>query len=221
MTWRDELWGTIAADVFPAILAHPFVRGLTDGSLPKEAFRYYVEQDARYLREFGRGLAELGAKAEDDDAFMMFCDHAKNTLVVERALHAGFLSGWGADLSPVEAGPATVLYTGFLRRAVAERPFAEALAAFLPCYWVYLEVGRALVPQGSPDPLYQRWIDTYAGDEFAKVVAEVLTVADASAGELTPAGRERAKALFRRGGELEWQFWDAAWRQQAWPLGLR
>lgn len=218
MKWRDELWQTIGGDIFPAILAHPFVRGLTDGSLPEEAFRFYVEQDALYLREYGRGLAELGARADGDDAFMMFCDHGKNTLVVERALHVGFLSHWGQSTGPVEAQPTTVLYTSFLRRLGAERPYAEALAGYLPCYWIYMGVGRALVAKGSPNPLYQRWIDTYAGDEFGKVVAEVLDVADATEGELTAAGRERAKANFRRAGQLEWMFWDAAWQQYRWPV---
>ena len=216
--WRGVLWGSVAADVFPAILKHPFVRGLTDGSLPEAAFRYYVEQDALYLRDFGRGLAELGAKTEDDEAFMMFCDHGKNALVVERALHAGFLSGWGASDVVVEASPTTMLYTGFLRRAAGEQPFALALAAYLPCYWIYLEVGRALVAKGSPNPLYQRWIDTYAGDAFAAVVAQVLEVADRAGAELTEAGRTQAKALFRRAGQLEWMFWDAAWRRETWPV---
>jgi hypothetical protein len=33
-------------DVYAAILRHPFVTGLTDGSLPREAFRHYIVQDA-------------------------------------------------------------------------------------------------------------------------------------------------------------------------------
>jgi hypothetical protein len=35
-----------------------------------------------------------------------------------------------------------------------------------------------LLDQGSPNPLYQRWIDTYGGEEFADIVRAVLALAD-------------------------------------------
>ena len=62
MTFTDELWRSIGA-IYAAILQHPFVRGLTDGSLPREAFRFYAVQDALYLRDFARSLALAGARA--------------------------------------------------------------------------------------------------------------------------------------------------------------
>ena len=43
--------------MYAKIETHPFLRGLTDGTLPEELFRHYVLQDAHYLRDFGRGLA--------------------------------------------------------------------------------------------------------------------------------------------------------------------
>ena len=69
--------------------------------------------------------------------------------------------------------------------------FAEALGAVLPCYWIYWEVGKALLERGSPDPLYRRWIDTYGGEEFAAVVRAVLELTDRLGPELS---RRRARA---------------------------
>ena len=62
MTFPDELWARTAG-IYAAILDHPFLRGLTDGSLPRDAFAHYVVQDAHYLREYARALAVLSAKA--------------------------------------------------------------------------------------------------------------------------------------------------------------
>jgi hypothetical protein len=62
MAFTKRLWESIG-EVFARILAHPFLTGLTDGTLDEAAFRFYVVQDALYLRDFGRGLAVLGAKA--------------------------------------------------------------------------------------------------------------------------------------------------------------
>ena len=45
----DKLWGEIES-IYKQILEHPFLRGLTDGSLDQESFRFYVVQDALYLR---------------------------------------------------------------------------------------------------------------------------------------------------------------------------
>jgi thiaminase/transcriptional activator TenA len=55
-------------DVFEAIISHPFILGLTDGSLSLDAFREYVIQDALYLGRFSRALAVVGSKAPDDDS---------------------------------------------------------------------------------------------------------------------------------------------------------
>ena len=54
--FTGELWHSIE-DVYARILDHPFPTGLTDGTLPKESFRYYILQDALYLREYARALS--------------------------------------------------------------------------------------------------------------------------------------------------------------------
>ena len=53
---RDTLWADVGS-IYAAILAHPFVTGLTDGSLPGAAFRHYIVQDAHYLRGYAKALA--------------------------------------------------------------------------------------------------------------------------------------------------------------------
>jgi len=53
--FTTTLWRSIEP-IYATILAHPFLRGLTDGGLPREAFRFYAVQDALYLRDFARAL---------------------------------------------------------------------------------------------------------------------------------------------------------------------
>jgi thiaminase/transcriptional activator TenA len=210
----DRLWAEID-DVYAAILAHPFLRGLTDGTLPQEAFRHYVVQDAHYLRDYARALAVCGARAPDEDAVVMFCEHAAGAVEVERALHASFLADWGLGpgaLDDLPAGPTTVAYTSYLLATCHAGSWAEAVGAVLPCYWIYARVGAELLERGSPDPLYQRWIDTYGGDEFAAIVRAVLEVADRLGASLSEARHFRATSRY------EWMFWDAGLRREAWPV---
>jgi thiaminase/transcriptional activator TenA len=219
-TFSNRLFQRIE-HIYRCILGHPFLQGLTDGSLAEEAFRFYAIQDALYLREFSRGLSLLAAKAPLDDTSIMFNDHAKNAIVVERALHGSFFAAWNLsaqDIFNTPMAPNNVLYTSYLLRVAYERPFHEGLGAFLPCYWIYWEVGKALESLGSPVPIYQQWIDTYAGDAFAEVVRQVLALMDSVADTLTETQQERTAEHFVMTSRFEYMFWDMGYQQQAWAV---
>lgn len=207
--------------ILPQILEHPFISGLTDGSLRRDVFAYYVIQDAHYLRDYARALAMVGAKSPDEQTLAMFCAHAQGAIEVERALHEGLFRAMGVTDDEVRSTPVmptTLAYTSYLLRVCHQGSFAEGLAAVLPCYWIYAEVGLALAARSSPDPLYARWIATYGGEEFGNIVANVLAVVDrvgetASTAEQA-AMRDHALATSR----YEWMFWDAGWRRETWPV---
>ncbi|MDQ1744813.1 MAG: hypothetical protein QOE23_3152 [Pseudonocardiales bacterium] len=213
-----------AEPVYAAILEHPFLTGLTEGSLPPDRFGYYVAQDAHYLRGYARALAVVAAKAPTHAAIGMLARHAAGTVDVELALHGTLLPQLGldpAELDRVAVSPTTLSYTSYLLATVHGGSFAEGLAAVLPCYWIYARVGAALLERGSPDSRYQRWIDTYAGEEFAAVVAEVLALADLVGADLSSVEERRASEHFAVTARYEWMFWDAAWRAESWPAFTR
>lgn len=220
MAFSHDLFQRIEG-IYARILSHPFVKGLTDGSLDEGAFQFYAIQDALYLREFSRGLSILAAKAPEAEAAILFNDSAKNAIVVERALHGSFFAQWGLAPEAVLASPMapnTVLYTSYLLRIAYERPFHEGLGAFLPCYWIYWEVGKTLGRQGSPAPIYQQWIDTYGSDTFAATVQRVLALVDRVAEGLTEAQRERMAEHFVMASRFEYMFWDMGYQRQTWPV---
>lgn len=218
--FSDTLFQRIQ-EIYNHILAHPFLTGLIDGTLPEEAFRFYAIQDALYLRDFARGLALLGAKSPTDDMVIMFSDHAKNAVVVERALHESFFAEWNLspqDISATPMAPNNVLYTSYLLRVAYERPFHEGLGTFLPCYWIYWEVGKELERRGSPIPMYQRWIDTYASTEYAGVVQQVIALTDGVAETLSAEDKQRVADHFVMTSRFEYMFWDMGYRQQTWEV---
>jgi thiaminase/transcriptional activator TenA len=98
-------------------------------------------------------------------------------------------------------------------------PFAHGLAAVLPCYWIYWELGKELRKTGSSNQDYQRWIDMYSGEEYGKTVRQVLAMMNAEASRLDGQTRRELKDLFRTSARYEWMFWDMAWREERWrPL---
>ncbi|HEY3981476.1 MAG TPA: thiaminase II [Streptosporangiaceae bacterium] len=218
--FTGELWSGITG-TYDAILAHPFLLGLADGSLPPDSFAFYVVQDALYLRDYARALAEVASHADDAAGAEMFARHAAGAISVERRLHESLLADLGIDPAAVDSAdpaPTTLAYTSYLLATARGGSYAEGVAVVLPCYWIYREVGRELQRRGSPDPRYQRWIDTYGGAEFDADVREVLAVADRLGPGLGAAERARAHRHFRATSRYEWMFWDMGYRQESWPL---
>ena len=142
-----------AADVWEAQHAHPFVRGIGDGTLDEERFRFYIRQDYRYLIDYGRLLALGAARAPRVEDMRRFAALAQSVLETEMTLHVGFAQQWGITAQALEAepaAPATAAYADFLLRTAALGDYAELVAALLPCMWGYAEIGAGSPPQGRP-----------------------------------------------------------------------
>ena len=211
----------IMTPVLERVLDHPFLRGLGDGSLDRAPFRFFIIQDAIYLRDYARALALLGARAPDEPLLLLFTRHAIEALEVERALHDELFGAFGIDPRSAvtsEPAPTCLAYTSYLLRVAHGGSFAEAVGAILPCYWMYGEVGRALLAGGSPHPLYQRWIEAYADPHYGEVVEEVLRAVDHLWPDLGAGERALVAAHVGQTSRYEWCFWDMAWRQERWPV---
>ncbi len=220
MGFTRALWESIDG-IYAAILAHPFVKGLTDGSLPRASFQVYAVQDALYLREFARALSVAAARAPQEDWIIMFNEHAAGALKVERALHESFFREFGLtpqDVSRTPLAPTNLAYTSYLLAVAFAGPFHETVAALLPCYWIYWEVGKELERLGSPDPLYARWIGTYASKEFGALVGAVLEATEATAARREPDELGAMRRHFLTASRYEWMFWEMAYRGESWPV---
>lgn len=217
---RDLLWGC-AEDIYAAVLAHPFLSGLIDGTLPQESFRHYIEQDAHYLRGFARALSVCAAKAPDEDGTVMFAQHAAGAIAAERDLHAALMGEMGsssAEAAAVPVAPTTQAYVSYMLATAHGGSFPEAVAAVLPCYWIYARVGDELLARSSPDPLYARWIEMYGGDEFQGVVEAVLELTDRIGADASESERAAMCRHFTTASRYEWMFWDAGYRRETWPV---
>jgi thiaminase/transcriptional activator TenA len=213
--WQQNL------PLYEKILTMPFNAELAAGTLREDRFRHYIIQDAHYLEGFARALALAAAKAGTADQIVQFAEAAQTAIIVERALHADYFAKFGvtpADFAAARPTPVCDHYVSYLLRIAALDPFPVVLAALLPCFWIYLEVGKNIHARAaSPNP-HQAWIDTYAGEEFANAVQAVITTTDAVATHTSPDTRAAMHAAFTRATQLEWMFWDSAYHLNKWPV---
>jgi thiaminase (transcriptional activator TenA) len=218
MRFTDELRAGIAP-IYESILAHPFLQELTDGSLSRESFVFYMKQDALYLQDFSRALAIAGARSTNADDMQAFYSFASSVIVVERALHEGYFKEFGATLE-VEPAPACFAYTQFLIATASAGSYAEAVAALLPCFWIYRDVGNDIYRRaegGLASNPYARWIETYAGEDFDASVTRAIAITESVAQSASAEDRACMVRAFERSARLEWMFWDSAYRLEAWP----
>lgn len=218
MSFTQSLWQKNTA-LYEQILNLPFNQELAAGTLAPEAFCHYVIQDAHYLLAYGRALAVAAAKAYDADDVMQFSEAAKIAIVVERSLHNDFMTAFNVSKETFESTPLTLAchhYTSFLTATAWSESYPVVLAALLPCFWIYAEVGRAIVSQSVPNNPYQAWIDTYAGEEFHTAVRNVIATVDKVAARCDADTLEKMHAAYTMGAKLEWLFWDSAYHQRQW-----
>jgi thiaminase/transcriptional activator TenA len=218
--FSEEAWqGT--AQLREAIHALPFNTELAAGTLARHRFQFYIVQDAIYLGQFSRALAIAAAEAPDIVTLQTFGQSALGAVAVERALHEQYLHAFGVDpasLSEADPAPDCLAYTSYLIAVAYHEPWEVLVAALLPCFWIYWDVGCAIARTAASDNPYKAWIDTYADARFGEAVQRVIAISDRAADAASGAIRTQMLAAFRRACQYEWLFWDGAYQRRGWPL---
>jgi thiaminase (transcriptional activator TenA) len=200
---------------------HPFVRGIGDGTLEEELFRFWIRQDYVFLIEYARLLALAAARAPDLDTMTRFAELVHETLHDEMALHRSYSAELGISAGELEReapAPTTRGYTDFLLRTAAVGDFADLLAALLPCMWGFNEIGLRLAAQGAPaHRAYARWIEMYSSPEFTALVDWLRRLTDRIGAGLPTGYQNRLREIFLSSSRYELAFWKMAWTREAWP----
>jgi len=221
MQFSLQAWKNIES-IYQAILTMPFVKELEAGSLDRQVFQHYMIQDGIYLGEFARVLAIISAKASTPDMQLEFANSVREAIVVERSLHENFFTEFGIkaeDALATEPSPTCLNYTNFLLATAFQQSFAVTVAAVLPCFWIYLEVGKHIYQKASTqDNSYQKWIDTYVDADFEASVNYVIQVGDRAAETASVKELELMNQAFYRASQFEWMFWDSAYQLEEWKI---
>ncbi len=204
-----------------AIESMPFITALVDGSLPEDAFAFYLAQDSVYLVEFARALAMVSATAPTIGAQTFFAGSAHVALEVESSLHRDWLAEHDRALTAPES-PVTAAYTDHLLAACVRGPYPVAAAAVLPCYWLYAHIAEVIVDRagdvtGHP---YARWITAYADPVFQESARQARGFVDDAAATVDAATRERMLVAFERSSMHEYLFFEQGLEQPGWPAPI-
>lgn len=209
----DPMWKRIAA--------HPFVRGIGDGTLPPDRFEFYLKQDYVYLVDFSRVFAMAAAKSASLSDMGTFATLLNLTLNTEMELHRKTCAAFGIppeELEGTRKAPVTAAYTDYLLRTCHEGGPAEILAVLVPCACGYVEIAEELKGRGLPENrFYRDWIGTYSSAEFREFAEWLIGRMNAHAEGASAEFRERWHRLYETSALYEYLFFDMSWKMEEWP----
>lgn len=206
----------------PAILEHPFNHALRTGALPRPAFNRFLCDDKHYLNHFSRALTHIATRLtstapSDAEHFYRFAHRIKAS---EMNLHRKHLK---QDHTPTLFKPhnsiqnqAVLGYIQHLHQSTRSQPLPAAMAALLPCYYLYAELGKTM-PHDANHP-YHGWISTYTSPQFTEVGNTIITLFEKHADD----GHDALiKTSFLTSVQHEIHFWDSCVSELPHPLPLR
>ncbi|UYN94499.1 MAG: TenA family protein [Enhydrobacter sp.] len=201
MALARDLWSA-NRDWAERILAHRFVQGLGDGSLPLPAFKSYVAQDAYFLEAFARAYAFCLANGTSHEDLHEFAELIAG-VVEELKLHKAYAERWQVGLIGVTPLAATQAYVGFLLTNARRGNLGDTIAAMTPCMRLYAFLGQSLATRPVA-PLFAEWVQTYADPGFEALATRLEALLDRHARD-----SEAVRVNYRRAMELEYGFFDA------------
>lgn len=218
MAFTDQIH-ELATPLWQQSFEHPFIQQISAGTLPKSVFRFYLLQDRYYLSEFGELHEQIANQLADAKGKRFLLAGAQGLKDGEIAVREGFfktLNISAQEIKTTSIAPTAYNYVNHMYAALYRGTPERAVAGLLPCYWLYNEIGKQLISQGSPDSLYQRWIETYDSDDYTDSVDQMIELTNQTAERVSDSEREAMTATFLRSSAYELDFWQMALDQEKW-----
>jgi len=207
-------------DLWEKYVNHPFTVQLGNGTLPMQAFLYFIKQDYSFLFSYARTNALAAYKAKT------FAELEGSTFIVQTVLHEvqlhiKFCESQGISKEELEATKESVTNIAYNRYVLDVGNTGDMLdlrVATAPCLLGYGEVGVRLAtkPDSEVDRTannkYYEWALNYAKDEFQTAVRTGRDILEQMVANC-PVSQSRLDELskiFTQTTELEIAFWDTA-----------
>lgn len=199
--------------------SHPFITELQSGTLDKSVFRYYLVQDHYYLQHFSKLYTLIAQQTSDQALKTLLLETAQNLALEELAVRENFFVELGItddEIAETPIAPTAYHYVSHMYRQLIEGTPNTAAASVLPCSWLYQELGDSLIAKHSPVPLYQRWIETYAGVEAQMHIQQERVILDRLYEESSIQEQQQMLNAFIISSEMEYAFWEMAYQKETW-----
>ncbi len=205
------------ADIWAEYNKHPFVKGIEDGTLDREKFRYYIIQDYLYLIEYTKVFGIGIAKALSTETTKLFASYVHLLTDGEMDIHRGYMGKFCVTKEELAGTPRALdnlSYTSYMLRVAYEEGEAEVLAAILSCAYSYEVIVHNIIknnPNAINHDFYGDWIKGYASDEYSAKNAELIEMLEKITAHYTNEQKQHIVDIYVACSRYELAFWELAW----------
>ncbi len=210
----DILWQS-AQEIIQKHLNHPFSIDLAAGKLSNKVFKFYLQQDAIYIKKYAQAMTLLSEKAPSGEIKDIFAKLAIDSYELEHIFQENLFSRYEIKASKLMQ-PACLAYSSFLLATIANGSFIEGLTSLLPCFWVYLENGKNIAKNSVENNPYQDWIDTYVSEDFIQQTEQVKKFVNIYSQDISKQNMTQLCEIFSYSCRLDLQFMDDAYNTKTW-----
>lgn len=197
--FTQKLWDS-SLSIFNQIVNCDFLRKLTDGSLDKESFAHFLTQDILYLKKDADALGLLAKRTDCEKEIAFFSELEQDGLEIEFTLQDEYLTYYQLEAATSQS-PAFEAYSDFLLKHSQESNYENAVIALLPCFWLYSSMRIHTKDKKIDNNPYQKFIDTYAGDEYREYTKRFLQIVEKHA--VNCRNEATAVEIFKQGMQYE------------------
>lgn len=206
-------------EIWDAYNEHPFVKGIQDGTLERDKFRFYIIQDYLYLEEYAKVFAIGVAKAKSIETAQLFAKYIE-VMNGELDVHNGYMGIFQVseeEIANTAQSLDNLSYTSYMLRVAYEEGEAEILAAILSCAYSYEVIAKNIVannPNAVKDDFYGKWIQGYASEEYAKGNIVLLDILNQLTQNYSEEQIQHLIDIFVACSRYELAFWEMSWEKR-------
>ncbi|KAJ49675.1 thiaminase/transcriptional activator TenA [Clostridium tetanomorphum] len=217
MKFSERLYESVK-EIWQSYYEHPFVKGIGDGTLEVDKFKYYMIQDYLYLLDYAKIYALGIVKADTEEVMQGFSSMVNGILNGEMSIHRSYMKRLGISQEEIKDAKASldnISYTHYMLAVSHTGNLADLTVSLLSCMWSYLEIGRNLskVPNSTEHEFYGEWIRGYISKEYEELTQWVIDLTDELARDMSEKELKKLEEIFINTSKYEYMFWEMSYNK--------
>ncbi len=200
--FTQTLW-ELVEPIYNQIINCQFVVELADATLPESCFAFYLSQDVLYLKQDNKALEMLCQRGSAETEKQFFKQLSQDGIAVEQAMRNDYLTFYNIQEAKQQS-PAFKEYGSFILDNAANALYSVALAALLPCFWLYQKIGRYIISSQVKPNQYQKFIDTYIDESYDQVTNHFIQLVEDYGQQVSLELKDEMRNVFLKSAQYEY-----------------
>lgn len=218
MKFTERLYESVK-EIWESYYVHPFIRGIGEGTLEVDKFKFYMIQDYIYLLDYAKVYALGVVKSETEEDMQVFSTMVNDTLNGEMSIHRSYMKRLGItenEIKNTKGSLANLSYSKYMLAIAHTGTVAELTVSLLSCMWSYQEIGIELnkIKGSTEHKLYGEWVKGYLSEDYKKSTQLVIDLVDKFAKGLSEEELNKLEEIFINTSRYEYLFWDMAYNKE-------